>query len=75
MKWAEKRIQQYRDGRNPNILEKIALEHGHPVNFLAHLFCFSCFSIWFVDARMGLDHSSRSFGHCRAFVLPFAEIR
>lgn len=37
MGWVEKRIQQYRDGKNPNIFEKIALEHGHPVNFLASI--------------------------------------
>jgi len=48
MKWVEKRIQQYREGRNPNILEKLALEHGHPVNFLAHLLALAAliYGLW-----------------------------
>ena len=48
MSWAEKRIQQYREGRKPNIFEKIALGYGHPINFLAHLLALAAlvYGLW-----------------------------
>ena len=48
MSWVEKRIQQYKEGKNPNLFEKIALEHGHPVNFLASLLALAAlvYGLW-----------------------------
>ncbi len=37
MMWAEKRIQQYKEGQKATCLEKLALEHGHPVNCAASI--------------------------------------
>jgi hypothetical protein len=37
MRWAEKRIQQYREGQKATCLEKLALEYGHPVNCTASI--------------------------------------
>ncbi len=37
MSWVNKRIKQYQEGQEATCLEKIALEHGHPVNFTANM--------------------------------------
>jgi len=44
MAWIEKKIQKYREGQNPGLLEKLALEHGHPLNFLLHCLGFISYS-------------------------------
>ncbi len=44
MAWVKKRIQKYREGENPGFLEKFALEHGHPLNFLLHILAFISFT-------------------------------
>ncbi len=40
MHWAEKRIQQYREGQKATWLEKLALEHASPMNCAAHTIAF-----------------------------------
>ncbi len=51
MSWAEKRIKQYREGQKATRLEKLALEHGHPVNCAASVIAtiFLGYGLWFHD--------------------------
>ncbi len=37
MSWVNKRIKQYKEGENPTFIEKMALEHGNPVNCILSL--------------------------------------
>ncbi len=48
MSWAKKRIQQYSQGQKATWLEKMALEHGHPMNFIASILAliFLGFGLW-----------------------------
>ncbi len=48
MKWAEKRIEEYKKGEKATCLEKMALEHGHPVNCIASIiaFAFLAYGLW-----------------------------
>ncbi len=48
MSWAKKRIQQYKEGQEATFLEKMALEHGHPVNCVASIiaFIFLGYGLW-----------------------------
>ncbi len=51
MTWAEKRIKQYREGQKATLLEKLALEHGHPVNCVASIIAFGllAYGLWTHD--------------------------
>ncbi len=51
MCWAEKRIQQYKEGQDPTFIEKMALEHGHPVNCAASIIAFAAvgYGLWIHD--------------------------
>ncbi|MGB3943785.1 MAG: hypothetical protein WBK88_03220 [Methanothrix sp.] len=48
MTWADRRIREYRDGEEPSVLERIALEHGHPVNFAASILALAAigYGLW-----------------------------
>ncbi len=48
MSWVKKRIKQYREGQEPTIIEKMALEHGNPVNCFLSLsaFGFLVYGLW-----------------------------
>lgn len=48
MTWADKRIRQYREGEEPTVLERIALEHGHPANFAASILALAAigYGLW-----------------------------
>ena len=48
MSWTEKRIREYREGEEPTALEKLALEHGHPVNFAASILALAsmAYGLW-----------------------------
>jgi len=37
MSWTEKRIKEYGEGQKPTYLEKMALEHGNPINCVLHI--------------------------------------
>ncbi len=47
--WSEKRIQKYKEGQKPTFIEKMALEHGHPVNCIASIIAlvFLIYGLWF----------------------------
>ena len=51
MSWVEKRIKRYKEGENPTFLEKMALEHGNPVNCVLSLFAFGSlgYGLWTHD--------------------------
>ncbi len=51
MSWVNKRIKRYREGDNPTFLEKMALEHGHPVNFVLSLIALAAvgYGLWMHD--------------------------
>ncbi len=51
MRWAEKRIKQYKEGQKATYLEKLALEHGHPVNCVASIIAtfFLIYGLWNQD--------------------------
>jgi len=51
MGYVEKRIKAFRNGEDPTFLEKMALEHGNPVNCLLSLLAFGVFSygLWTRD--------------------------
>jgi len=40
MSWVDKRIKKYREGEKPTFLEKMALEHGNPVNCVLSFLAF-----------------------------------
>lgn len=48
MSWTDKRIREYREGAEPTVLEKLALEHGHPVNFAASILALAAigYGLW-----------------------------
>lgn len=48
MNWAEKRIQQYRDGQKATWLEKRVLEHTNSLNLVAHIIAFivGAYGLW-----------------------------
>ncbi len=51
MGWAEKRIEEYRNGEEPGFLEKRALEHAEPVNCAASIlgFLLLLYGLWMHD--------------------------
>ncbi len=51
MSWVNKRIKQYREGENPTFMEKMALEHGNPVNCVLSLISFIIliYGLWMHD--------------------------
>ena len=51
MSWVDKRIEAYKKGEKPTFLEKMALEHGNPVNCALSVlaFVFVGYGLWMHD--------------------------
>ncbi len=49
MSWVNKRIKQYQEGQKPTFIEKMALEHGNPVNCILSIIAlgFLIYGLWF----------------------------
>lgn len=48
MSWADKKIEEYKEGGTPTFLEKRALEHADPVNCIATIMAFAVliYGLW-----------------------------
>lgn len=70
MSWVNRRIKEYREGDNPTFIEKSALEHGNPFNFVLTIVALVLFSygLWMHDWTwivVGLITASIGHIYCR----------
>ncbi len=71
MRWAEKRIEQYKEGEKATLLEKMVLEHGHPINCVASFLAFIAlgYGLWMHDFLwIGVGIVVGFFGHIYCWI-------